>query len=163
MIRISLKAIFHRALLFGGAWLALTGAAPDALAPGAVVTGTAVWLSLRLLPAHHSFVLWRLAIHFPHFVVRSISGGFDVARRAFSPTMPLKPGWVESPCDLPDGARVALGGELSLMPGTLAAGSNKDGKLLMHLLDTDAGFDSAIPREEAEIAAIVGKTRTGGN
>ena len=90
-----------------------------------------------------------------------MSGGIDVAKRAFSPRLPLNPGWVEIPSDLPDGARVALGAELSLMPGTLSAGS-AEGKLLVHLLDTDAGFDCAIPREIAEIAAIIGKPQKGG-
>ncbi|MCC5993233.1 MAG: Na+/H+ antiporter subunit E [Rhodobacteraceae bacterium] len=153
------RAVSHRAVLFGGGWLALAGSAPEALATGLAVTIAAVWLSLRLLPARDPLVLWRLARHLPRFVAESVSGGVDVAGRAFSPGMPLNPGWVELPSDLPDGARAALGGELSLMPGTLAAGS-EDGKLIIHLLDIDAGFDAAIAREEAEIAAIIGQNRT---
>ena len=47
-----------------------------------------------------------------------------------------------------------MGWELSLMPGTLAAGT-RDGRLLVHLLDTQAGFERAIPREEAAIAAMI--------
>jgi len=69
--------------------------------------------------------------------------------------MPLAPGWIELPSDLSGGGRAALGGELSLMPGTLAAGCDGD-RLLVHLLDTGAGFDTALPREAAEIAAIIG-------
>ena len=118
----------------------------------------AVWLSLRLLPATHPLVMWRLARHLPRFVAGSVSGGIDVAKRAFSPRLRLNPGWVEIPSDLPDGARVALGAELSLMPGTLSAGS-EEGRLLVHLLDTDAGFDRAIPHEISEIAAIIGSSR----
>lgn len=145
----------HRALLLGGAWLTLTGA--EALVLGVLVTGLSVWLSLRLLPAKHPLALWRLARHLPRFLAGSVSGGVDVARRAFSSDMRLNPGWLEISSDLPDGARVALGGELSLMPGTLSAGS-EDGKLLVHVLDTSAGFDSAIPREVEDIAAIIGQT-----
>ncbi|WP_296476093.1 Na+/H+ antiporter subunit E [Roseinatronobacter sp.] len=145
----------HRALLLGGAWLTLTGA--EALVLGVLVTGLSVWLSLRLLPAKHPLALWRLAQHLPRFLAGSVSGGVDVARRAFSSDMRLNPGWLEISSDLPDGARVALGGELSLMPGTLSAGS-EDGKLLVHVLDTSAGFDSAIPREVEDIAAIIGQT-----
>ncbi|PZX45950.1 multicomponent Na+:H+ antiporter subunit E [Roseinatronobacter thiooxidans] len=159
MTRVLLTALIHRALLLGGAWLALTSAALEALAPGAVAVAVAVWLSLRLLPPKHPFALWRLARHVPRFVAGSVVGGVDVARRAFSPDMRLNPGWLELPSDLPDGARVALGGELSLMPGTLSAGT-EDGKLLVHLLDTDAGFDRAIPREAEEIAAIIGQARS---
>lgn len=146
-------ALFHRSLLLGGVWISLTGA--EALALGALVTALAVWLSLRLMPATHPLVLWRAVRHVPRFIAGSVDGGVDVARRAFSPNMRLRPGWLEVPTDLPDGARVVLGGELSLMPGTLAAGS-EDGKLLVHVLDTDAGFDNAIPREAADIAAMIG-------
>ena len=121
----------------------------------------AIWLSLRLLPASQPLVLWRLARHAPRFIFGSIISGADVARRAFSPDMRLNPGWLEIPNDLPDGARVVLGGELSLMPGTLSAGS-KDGKLLVHLLDRDAGFETAIPREAEEIAEIIGRTPRAG-
>ncbi len=159
MTRVLLTALIHRALLLGGAWLALTSAALDALAPGAVAVAVAVWLSLRLLPPKHPFALWRLARHVPRFVAGSVVGGVDVARRAVSPDMRLKPGWIEIPNALPDGARVVLGGELSLMPGTLSAGT-EDGKLLVHLLDTDAGFDNAMPREAEEIAAIIGQARS---
>jgi len=154
-MRILWTAILHRALLLGGAWLTLTGA--EALVLGVLVTGLSVWLSLRLLPAKHPLALWRLAQHLPRFLAGSVSGGVDVARRAFSSDMCLNPGWLEISSDLPDGARVALGGELSLMPGTLSAGS-EDGKLLVHVLDTSAGFDSAIPREVEDIAAIIGQT-----
>lgn len=150
----------HRALLFAAGWLVLTGAAPAAFATGLVVSVAATWLSLRLLPARNPFVLWRLARHVPRFVFGSVKGGVDVALRAFSPAMRLNPGWIEVPSDLPDGARAALGGELSLMPGTLAAGS-EGGKLIVHLLDTDAGYDNAIPREAADIAALIGQARTG--
>jgi multicomponent Na+:H+ antiporter subunit E len=84
----------------------------------------------------------------------------DVARRAFAREPRLRPGWVALPVDLPAGARAALGGELSLMPGTLAAGSDEH-RLLVHLLDTEAGFDRGLPREVTEYASIVGRPRGG--
>lgn len=155
------KAVVHRAGLFGGLWLVLTAAATDAMIPGAVVVGLAVWLSLHLLPATHPLILWRFARHVPWFILGSVKGGVDVALRAFSPNMRLNPGWQSLASELPDGGRVALGGELSLMPGTLSAGT-ADGRLLLHVLDTEAGFDGAIPREEAEIAAMIGQSRSGG-
>lgn len=134
-----LPAIVRRALPLGGVWLALTSGAADAIAPGVVVVGVSVWLSFRLLPAAQPLALWRLARHVPRFLAGSIIGGADVARRAVSPNMRLNPGWLEIPSDLPDGARVALGCELSLMPGTLSAGS-EEGKLLVHLLDQGNRF-----------------------
>jgi multicomponent Na+:H+ antiporter subunit E len=121
---------------------------------GALAVPGAVWLSLKLLPAHHGLSVWRLARHLPTFLLGSVSGGADVARRALSPRLRLRPGWVEVPVALPDGGRAFMGGELSLMPGTLAAGT-RDGRLLVHLLDTEAGFERAFPREEAAIAAMI--------
>lgn len=159
MWRLLITALVHRSALFGCVWLVLTDAAADAAAFGIVVVGLATWLSLHLLPAKSPLVLWSFARHVPRFFVGSVKGGVDVAWRAFSADMRLNPGWRQVSSNLPDGGRVALGGELSLMPGTLCAGT-VDGKLLVHLLDTEAGFDSGIPREEAEIAAMIGQTRS---
>lgn len=146
--------ILHRVGLLGGVWLLLTGAEPKGLVVGLVAVPVATWLSLRLIPARRPMRVWRLALHLPSFVAGSVLGGLDVARRALAAHMPLRPGWVEAPARLPDGGRVLMGGELSLMPGTLAAGMRGD-RLLVHLLDTRAGFERAIPREEAVIAAML--------
>jgi multicomponent Na+:H+ antiporter subunit E len=156
-----IKAILHRTALFGAIWAVLTAPGAEGLAAGLVVVPAAVWLSLHLMPARHPVAVWRLGLHLPRFLWGSVIGGIDVARRAFARDLPLNPGWIELPTDLPDGGRVALGGELSLMPGTLAAGSH-EGRLLVHLLDTEAGFDRGLPREEAEIAAILGAGRAPG-
>lgn len=133
----------------------LTGAELKGLPVGVVAVPAAVWLSLRLLPARHHLSLWHFARHVPSFISGSLLGGLDVARRALSPRMRLHPGWIEVPVRLPDGGRAIMGGELSLRPGTLAAGT-RDGRLLVHLLDTRAGFERAIPGEEAAIAAMIG-------
>lgn len=135
-------------------WLVLTGVELKGLILGAAAVPAATMLSLRLLPGPQRLSLWRFVRHLPSFVAGSVSGGVDVARRALSPRLPLKPGWIEVPAQLSDGGRAVLGGELSLMPGTLAAGVRGD-RLLVHLLDTDAGFERAILREEAAIAAMV--------
>jgi len=150
-----IQAATHRFALFGAIWAVLTSAEPGGLAAGALAVPAAVWASLRLLPPRNPLALWRLARQLPRFVAGSIAGGIDVARRAFSPSMRLDPGWVAVPVNLPDTGCVALGAELSLMPGTLAAGM-QDGRLLVHLLDCRAGLEAAIPREEAAMASIFG-------
>lgn len=146
--------VLNRVVLLGGVWLVLTGAEIKGLAVGVFAVPAATWLSLWLIPARRPLRVWRLVLHLPSFVAGSVLGGLDVARRALAAHMPLKPGWIEAPARLPDGGRVLMGGELSLMPGTLAAGMRND-RLLVHLLDTDAGFERAIPREEAVIAAMM--------
>jgi multicomponent Na+:H+ antiporter subunit E len=154
-----IRAVAHRGVLLGAIWAALSAPDPEGLALGLVAVPAAVALSLRLLPARHPLILWRLALHLPRFVAGSVTGGVDVARRAFAWKMPLDPGWIDAPAEpaggLPGGARVALGGELSLMPGTLAAGCDGD-RLLVHVLDRGGGFDTSIPRETREIAAMIG-------
>ncbi|ROU00146.1 Na+/H+ antiporter subunit E [Histidinibacterium lentulum] len=148
------RHLLGRIAFLGALWVVLSGLEPKALAVGTVAVPAAVWLSLRLLPGPRHLAVWRALRHLPAFLGASLLGGLDVARRALSPRMPLAPGWVEVPVHLPDGGRVALGAELSLMPGTLAAGTRND-RLLIHLLDVNAGFEDAIPREEAAIAAMI--------
>lgn len=148
-----LPAIIKRALLFTAIWVILTGGSVDALAFGLPTTVASVWLSLRLLPPVGALRLMRALAMVPGFLSGSFAGGIDVARRAFSLRPALRPGWVAYPTRLAGGGRVALGGELSLMPGTLAAGC-ADGRLLVHVLDRGAGFEQGIAREEGRIAAI---------
>lgn len=149
-----LSAIVKRMVLFSAVWLALTGAALDALAFGVPAVAASVWLSLRLLPPVGALRLWRLALLLPGFLAGSLVGGLDVARRALRPRLNIRPGWVLHPSRLASGGRVALGGELSLMPGTLSAGC-QDGHLLVHVLDLGAGFERSIPVEEHRIAGIM--------
>jgi len=149
-----LPAIMKRTALFSAVWLALTGGAVDALAFGLPAVAASVWLSLRLLPPVGALRLWRLALLVPGFLAGSLVGGIDVARRALSPRLTIRPGWVLHKTRLPGGGRVALGGELSLMPGTLSAGC-QDGYLLVHVLDRGAGFERSIPVEEHRIARVM--------
>ncbi len=155
-----IRAGAHRAVLFAALWLALSGAEPAGLVPGAVLVAGSVWLSLRLMPPRRPLRLWRLVAHLPWFLGNSVLGGVDVARRALAPSMPLRPGWRRVQVALPPGGRVALGGELSLMPGTLAAGT-QGGALLVHLLDTDAPLDRAIAHEERALAAMTERAGNG--
>lgn len=148
-----LSAIVKRAILFSAIWVVLTGGAPDALAFGLPTLAAAVVISLRLLPPVGTLHLLRALAMVPGFLLGSLAGGLDVARRAFSPRLVLRPGWVIHRTRLGGGGRVALGGELSLMPGTLAAGCDK-GRLLVHLLDRDAAFEGSISREEGRIARV---------
>lgn len=148
------SAIVKRLILFSAVWLALTGAAFDALAFGVPAVAASVWLSLRLLPPVGALRLWRMVLLVPGFLTGSLVGGLDVARRALRPRLNMRPGWVLHPSRLDGGGRVALGGELSLMPGTLSAGCH-EGRLLVHVLDRGAGFEHSIPAEERRIAGVM--------
>lgn len=151
-----------RAIALAGVWLVLAGTSLEALAIGSLVVPAAIALSLRLLPGGVPVRIGAVLGMVPRFVLRSIVGGADVARRAFDPGLPIDPGWIRIPLALPDGGRVALGGELSLMPGTLAAGSVDD-QLLVHVLDRNQDAETAIRQEERRIDRTIGsleKART---
>lgn len=152
-----MRAAMERFVLFAAAWVVLTGAYPGKLYFALPAVLGATWASLRMLPPSRRrgspVAGLRLA---GGFLARSVMGGIDVARRALHPRMPLAPGWRALPTRLPEGgARVALAGELSLLPGTLVAGSRED-RLLVHCLDVRQDVASAMALEEARIAQAAG-------
>lgn len=148
----------RRALLLGLIWYVLTGPDPEALMPGLLAVALASWVSLRLLPPVAWVRVWRLAVMLPIYLRRSVAGGVDVARRALDPRLPLSPGWVEVPCGLSGGGRALLGGALSLMPGTLAAGM-REGRLLVHALDRGQPVAREVAADEAAIARALAEPR----
>lgn len=148
------SGIASRAALFAAFWVLLAGHEPKALAFGAVVTvGMTRW-SLALCPPAGPVSLLAALRHLPGFAAGSLRGGVDVARRACARRVRLAPAWRMVPTELEGGARVLLGAELSVMPGTLAAGA-RGGGLLLHVLDDEAGFDASVPATDAAIAAIL--------
>lgn len=136
-----MTAITARFATFTILWVALAGAETATLWFGVPSALAATALSLRLYPAgRHGLRLHRAALFLPSLLVRGLLGGFDVARRALDPRLPVAPGWVRvNAPDQPDELRVFLGGVISVLPGTLAAGSS-DASLEVHVLQAD-GFD----------------------
>lgn len=143
-----------RTALFASAWLVLTEGNPSAWVFGVLAVPAAAALSLWLLPPEHPIKLRRVIAILPKFLWESVKGGVDVAWRAFKPRMPIAPGWVVVPVALPDTAQVVLSAELSLMPGTLVAGT-QDQQLLVHVLDRHADH-SGIATTEREVADMLG-------
>lgn len=113
--------------------------------------------SLKLTPERG----WRVrvggALRFGIFFVRnSVVGGVDVALRALRPSMPLSPGFVACPMRLPtESARVFLANTLSLLPGTLSAGFERDGTLVLHVLDCRLPVREDTGRAERYIADML--------
>lgn len=155
-----------RALLLRGAgywalWVVLIGTKPADLAAGSVVAALAAWASLRLLPPGS----WRprplaLLAFVPRFLWQSVVAGVDVARRAFDPRLPVRPGMIRYATRLPPGpARAAFTGITALLPGTVPCGEDADGALVYHVLDCGQDVAAALAAEEARLAPALGADR----
>ena len=153
-----------RAVGFFVLWMVVAGGDLADLAVGAVAALAATWASLRLLPPGGSRVrpaaLARLALG---FLRQSVVAGVDVARRALDPRLPLHPGFVVYPVGLPPGpARNMFTALMSLLPGTVPAGSDEKGGLLVHCLDAEQPVAAQLAAEEAVFARVIADARSGG-
>ena len=145
-------------------WIVLMQSAkPGDVAFGALATGIATWASLRLLPPDAGGVRFGpfLAL-VPHLLWESLRAGFDVARRALAPRLPLDPGFVRCPLDFPPGfTRNTFATITSLLPGTVPSGE-EDGVLVYHCLDLQQPVVEELAQEERLLArALVAGRRHG--
>jgi len=141
------------ALLFG-LWVVIDQSAqPGNLVVGVLAAGAATWLSMRLLPPAAGRVrVGALVAQSPRFLWQSLAAGLDVARRAFSPALPLKPGFVEYEARLPRGsARNAFELISSLLPGSVP--TDEDERTIeYHCLDVDLPVAEQLAAEERQYA-----------
>ena len=160
MRKISLRAAMVRGAGFFGFWLLLIGPDLADLVVGLFAAAAATWTSLRLLPPGDGRLryaaLARLALRFGQ---ESIIGGVDVARRALSVRLPLRPGFVVYPVRLPPGpACNAFGALTSVLPGTLPAGVDDHGALLYHCLDVEQPVAAQLAIDEGLLIRALGGT-----
>jgi multicomponent Na+:H+ antiporter subunit E len=147
-----------RATGFLSLWLVLSGARPADLPTGVIAVVAATLTSLRLLPPG----AWRLSpVALGELVLRflrqSVVAGVDVAWRALDPRLPLRPGFVTYPVRLASGPALNTFCELtSLVPGTLPAGWDEDGMLLVHCLDVGKPVVTQLAVDEALLARVLG-------
>ena len=144
-------------------WLVIFGARVPDLWVGAAAAAAATWASLRLLPPGAARLRpAALARLVSRFFSRSVVAGVDVAQRALDPALPLRPGVVLCPTRLPAGpARDAFCAMASLQPGTLPAGSDQAGALLVHCLDVEQDVAAQMAEEEATFFAVLGRRSDG--
>lgn len=144
------RTVLSRGALFLGLWLVLMPSLkPADLAVGLIATVAATWTSVRLMPPEVGRVrLLALLAFVPHFLWQSVLAGVDVARRALSPRMPLKAGFVVCPLSLPPGlARNDFVSIMSLMPGSVPVDESTDA-VVFHCLDTDQPVAQQMAKEE---------------
>ncbi len=142
-----------RAAVFAVLWWALTEGASGSWAVGvpAVVLATAA--SAALLPIQR--VAWLELLRFvPFFLLRSLVGGIDVARRTLQPSMPIAPALVDYPLRLPAGLpQVIMVNVVSLLPGTLSADLCGD-RVRLHVLDGGADYVTEMRAVERHVAQL---------
>ena len=158
MSQVTSLTAMKRALGFFVLWMVLTGGTPADLVAGVIATCAATWVSLRLLPPSKGRVrptaLVGLALR---FLRQSMVAGVDVARRALDPRLPLQPGFVTYQVGLEPGpARHLFTTLMSLLPGTVPAGSAGTGALLIHCLDVGQLVAAQLAEEEAQFVQAIG-------
>lgn len=149
-------ALLPRTLCAALLWWVLAGGAGWTF--GVPVIALAVGASLALQPVRRVYLRPLGLLRFlAFFAWRSMQAGFDVARRAFAPGMPLAPAIVEHRLRLPPGpARVFLANTMSLLPGTLSAALAGD-RLRLHVLDKRQPSEPGLRAAEAVVAALFGE------
>ena len=116
----------------------------------------ASWTSLALLPPGElrwqPTALPRYAIR---FLWQSVIAGWDVMRRAFSPSLPLRPGLVSYPPRYPRGAgRNAFASLTSLLPGTVPVRDDAQG-MVYHCLDIRQPIVEQLAVEETAFCSVL--------
>lgn len=150
--RVAVAAV--RAGAFFAFWLVLLpSAALSDLAVGAIAAVSATIVSLALLPPEVGRVRFgALVVLVPRFVWQSLVAGFDVARRALAPRMPLATGFVDYRTGFPRGhARNNFATIMSLMPGTVPSGDGPD-TIEFHCLDVNQSIAEQMATEEGRLA-----------
>lgn len=97
-----------------------------------------------------------MALFAPFFLVQSLRGGVDVARRALHPRLPLNPCLVRYPLCLEEvPAQVFMANVVSLLPGTLSA-DLEDSVLTVHALDCALPVTEQLQALESRVARLFG-------
>lgn len=159
--------ILGRAALFFGIWLILSApdlgalhldplAATADLAMAVLAAAIATWVSLGVLPpGPRAWRLGGLLALMGRFLAQSVLGGIDVARRAFHPRLPLRPGYIVFPTRLRSRHQRAVFETLtSATPGAIAAGTDAEGRIVYHCLDTRLPIAEGLARDEQQLLRL---------
>jgi multicomponent Na+:H+ antiporter subunit E len=146
--------VWRGAALFA-LWVALIGAAPADLIAGAVVAVGAAAASAILSPRGGGVRLAALPAYALRFLRQSAVAGWDVARRAFAPSLAVRPGFVDHRSALPAGTpREAFVSVTGLLPGTVAVAEAGD-RVSYHVLDAEQPVAAQLAAEEGAFAPLV--------
>jgi multicomponent Na+:H+ antiporter subunit E len=146
------KRVFIRILAFSLVWWTLLEGEFQVWPFGVPTILAATVSSLLVFPTGVRFRPLGLLRFVPYFLVQSVLGGIDVARRALSPKLPISPGFIDVPLALEDeAARVCFVWTVSLLPGTAGAELLEE-KLRVHVLDTALPIEERLVELERRVA-----------
>ncbi len=147
-----------RGAAFLGLWIVLAGVEPVGLVVGLATAAAATLASLHLLPpTGRRLRLAALAGLAARLAWQSVVAGIDVARRAFDPKLPLRPGHVRYPMRLPEGSgRQAFAAMSCLVPGTVPVDTDAEGVLLVHCLDARPEVVTQLAADENRLSRALG-------
>jgi multicomponent Na+:H+ antiporter subunit E len=148
-----------RAGFFATLWWLLTAGDSGSWIIGLPVVVVATWLSASLAGTGASRLSAPgLARYLVFFVVESIRGGVDVARRVLLPGGRVEPHLLQYRTGLADGLpRDMLVYTVSLLPGTLAVDIEGD-RLTLHALSHDMQPLESVKTCERRVAAVFGES-----
>lgn len=112
-------------------------------------------LSLYLGLHTYNLRLRYAAVFVGFFLHALLLGGWDVARRALSPSLPIDPAWVRYPMRChSERVRLALSALVGLLPGTLSTGFS-DNQLTLHVLDQGQDWAATVTRLENHLCRLL--------
>lgn len=139
--------------LFFTLWLLLAGSTGwlAGLLAATVAAGMAMWVRLPRPQLH-----WRRLPGFAtFFITQLVLGGWDVARRALHPRLPLAPAWVSYRFTSPNPrVHLMLSATVGLLPGTLASHYD-DRHMAVHALDQHSDWRSTIAQLESLLDRLI--------
>ena len=150
-------SIVFRSLMFLLIWWVLTDGSAASWWIGLPAVLFAVITSSALVPPVH--LAWLECIKFiPFFLRHSMTGGIDVAWRAFHPRLPITPDLIEYPLRLPQGLpSVLMVNIVNLLPGTLSAALDQN-LMKVHILDSTNDVTGELASVEEKVARVFGIT-----
>ncbi len=142
-------------ICFALVWFVLSGGGGYVAGGVFALIATVLMQRLGMTP---SVLRLRHVPRFLGFYFRALFvAGWDVARRAFYPRMPLAPGWEQYPLresSLP--VRQMLSAVVCLLPGTLASHMEGD-TLHLHVLDRGQPWHPTVQRLEELLMRMLGE------
>ena len=147
--------IVWRAGLFLLLWWMLTDGDTNSWWIGIPAVLLATTVSITMVPPI-VFVWFEMLRFIPFFLLHSLLGGIDVARRAFQPTMSIAPDLFEYPMRLAPGLpQVLMANTVGLLPGTLSTEIERN-VLTVHILDKSTDFETELAAVERSVARMFG-------